>query len=45
MEKLANLELLPDTGFLVSCFPFSIKQASAGFTRAVAVLEKLNGDI
>lgn len=45
MEKLANLELLPDTGFLVSCFPFRIKQASAGFTRAVAVLGKLNGDI
>jgi kynurenine formamidase len=45
MEKLANLELLPATGFLVSCFPFRIKQASAGFTRAVALLEKLNGDI
>jgi kynurenine formamidase len=37
MEKLANLHLLPPTGFLVSCFPFKIKGASAGFTRAVAL--------
>ncbi|MFZ0314881.1 MAG: cyclase family protein [Candidatus Korobacteraceae bacterium] len=38
IEKLANLEPLPATGFLVSCFPFKIKGASAGFTRAVAIL-------
>ncbi len=38
IEKLANLHLLPDRGFLVSCFPFKIKGASAGFTRAVAIL-------
>ena len=38
IEKLANLEQLPATGFLVSCFPFKIKSASAGFTRAVAIL-------
>jgi kynurenine formamidase len=38
MEKLANLEQLPATGFLVSCFPFKIQGASAGFTRAVAIL-------
>ncbi len=38
IEKLANLEQLPATGFLVSCFPFKIKGASAGFTRAVAIL-------
>ena len=38
IEKLANLEQLPPTGFLVSCFPFKIKNASAGFTRAVAIL-------
>ncbi len=38
MEKLANLHLLP-LGFLVSCFPYKIKGASAGFTRAVALLE------
>ena len=36
IEKLANLERLPGHGFLVSCFPFKIKGASAGFTRAVA---------
>ena len=39
LEKLHNLEALPATGFLVSCFPFNIKGASAGFTRAVAILE------
>jgi len=40
IEKMTNLDLLPDTGFLVSCFPFKIKAASAGFTRAVAILEE-----
>ena len=39
IEKLANLHLLPAGGFLVSCFPFKIKAASAGFTRAVAIIE------
>lgn len=39
MEKLANLDQLPPTGFTVSCFPYKIKGASAGFTRAVAILE------
>jgi kynurenine formamidase len=39
LEKLHNLEALPATGFMVCCFPFSIKGASAGFTRAVAILE------
>jgi kynurenine formamidase len=39
LEKLHNLEALPATGFTVCCFPFSIKGASAGFTRAVAILE------
>jgi len=39
MEKLANLHLLPPVGFLVSCFPYKIKGASAGFTRAVALIE------
>jgi kynurenine formamidase len=37
IEKLAHLEQLPTSGFLVSCFPFKIKGASAGFTRAVAI--------
>ena len=39
MEKLANLDQLPPTGFTISCFPFKIKGASAGFTRAVAIFE------
>ena len=39
MEKLTNLDLLPPTGFRISCFPFKIKRASAGFIRAVAILD------
>ncbi len=37
IEKLSNLETLPATGFEISCFPWKIKNASAGFTRAVAI--------
>jgi kynurenine formamidase len=40
LEKLANLHLLPPVGFLVSCFPYKIKGASAGFVRAVALFEE-----
>ena len=36
IEKLANLETLPSTGFEVICFPVKIKAASAGWCRAVA---------
>jgi len=39
IEKLANLEALPATGFKVACFPVKIKAASAGWTRAVAIVE------
>ena len=39
LEKLANLDQLPGNGFQVACFPFKIKGASAGFTRAVAILD------
>lgn len=39
MEKLANLEALPPTGFTVCAFPVKIEKASAGFTRAVAIIE------
>ncbi len=39
LEKLHNLEALPATGFTVSCFPVKIERASAGWTRAVAILE------
>ncbi len=43
IEKLTNLEDLPPTGFEISCFPFKIKGASAGFVRAVAIFEE-DGD-
>lgn len=39
MEKLHKLETLPDYGFEISCFPVKIKGASAGWTRAVAILD------
>lgn len=39
IEKLSNLESLPANGFEISCFPWKIKGASAGFTRAVAIFE------
>jgi kynurenine formamidase len=39
IEKLHNLEKLPAHGFLVSCFPVKIRGASAGWTRAIAILE------
>ncbi len=39
LEKLHNLEQLPSTGFTVCCFPVKIERASAGWTRAVAILE------
>ena len=38
MEKLGNLEQIPSTGFQVVCFPVKIHKASAGWTRAVAIL-------
>ena len=38
IEKLHNLECLPDKGFEVACFPVKIHRASAGWTRAVAIL-------
>jgi len=40
LEKLHNLEALPASGFTVSCFPVKIKGASAGWTRAVAIIDK-----
>ena len=39
LEKLSNLEALPPHGFTVACFPVKIKAASAGWTRAVAIIE------
>ncbi len=40
MEKMANLDKIPRPhGFKVACFPIKIKNASAGWTRPVAILE------
>ncbi|MEI8631767.1 cyclase family protein [Vibrio sp. PP-XX7] len=39
MEKLSNLDTLPADGFMVSCFPYKIKNGSAGFIRAVAIFD------
>ena len=39
MEKLTNLEALPPHGFTVCCFPAKVKGGSAGWTRAVAILD------
>ena len=40
LEKLHNLELLPADGFDVVCFPVKIHRASAGWTRAVAIINE-----
>ncbi len=40
LEKLHNLEGLPANGFTIACFPFKIRAASAGFTRAVAIFDE-----
>jgi kynurenine formamidase len=40
LEKLHNLEVLPPTGFTICCFPFKIRGASAGWTRAVAIFDE-----
>jgi len=40
MEKLGNLQQLPPDGFTVACFPVKIHQASAGWTRAVAIMDE-----
>lgn len=39
LEKLHNLEVLPATGFTIACFPMKIRAASAGWTRAVAIMD------
>lgn len=40
MEKMANLDQIPKPhGFKVACFPINIKNASAGWTRPVAIFE------
>jgi kynurenine formamidase len=37
LEKLHNLESLPQDRFSVVCFPVKVRSASAGWTRAVAI--------
>ncbi len=39
IEKLTNLEAIPASGFMFSCFPVKIERASAGWIRAVAIIE------
>ncbi|MGN6495936.1 MAG: cyclase family protein [Tsuneonella sp.] len=39
IEKLTNLAALPSRGFTVSCFPVKIERASAGWIRAVALVD------
>lgn len=39
IEKLANLASLPTSGFTLSCFPVKIARASAGWIRAVALID------
>lgn len=38
IERLTNLEKLPDFGFKVICFPVKIKQTGAAWSRVVALL-------
>jgi len=40
MEKLANLDRVPPLGATIYCFPIKIKEASAGWVRAVAAFKK-----
>ena len=39
IERSGLVKILPDKGFLVSAFPFKIKNGSAGFVRVVAILD------
>lgn len=39
LEKLSNLDALPADGFQVACFPVKVHRGSAGWTRAVAILD------
>lgn len=39
IERLANLDKLPDYGFKVICFPVRIKKTGAAWARVVAILD------
>lgn len=38
IERLANLEKIPDSGFKVICFPIRIKNTGAAWARVVAII-------
>jgi len=40
LEKLCGLEQLPPFGFTICCFPIQVQGGSAGWVRAVAILER-----
>lgn len=40
IEKLSALDTIPATGFKVACFPVKIKDAGAGWTRVVAMIDE-----
>jgi kynurenine formamidase len=40
IEKLANLDQLPDYGFKVAVFPVKLKGGTAGWSRPVAIIEE-----
>jgi kynurenine formamidase len=39
IERLTNLDKLPDKGFRLACFPLKIKGLDASWVRAVAIIE------
>jgi len=39
IERLANLENIPDYGFKICCFPVRIKNTGASWARVVAIIE------
>ena len=39
IEKFANTASMPTSGFTLSCFPVKIARASAGWIRAVALID------
>jgi kynurenine formamidase len=39
LEKLTNLEDLPDYGFTVACFPVRLSGLGAAWTRVVAIID------
>ena len=40
LERLANLDALPPSGFKVCCFPLKVERGSAGPARVVAILDE-----